>query len=42
MQRVSTMLSYVVSEGRLCALKPAEWSILLLGVAICGFLALFF
>jgi hypothetical protein len=36
MQRVSAMLTYVVNEGRLCALKPSEWSILLAGVAICG------
>ena len=32
MQRVSAMLTYVVNEGRLCALKPSEWSILLGGV----------
>ena len=29
MQRVTAMMAYVVSEGRLCALKPAEWSLLL-------------
>ena len=35
-QRVSTIVAYVVSEGRLCALKPSEWSLLLAGVAVCG------
>ena len=34
MQRVTAMMAYVVSEGRLCALKPAEWSLLLTGVAL--------
>jgi hypothetical protein len=42
MQRVSAVLAYVVNEGRLCALKPSEWSILLAGVAICGFGTLVF
>ena len=42
MQRVSAMLTYVVNEGRVCALKPSEWSILLAGVAICGFGTLVF
>jgi hypothetical protein len=42
MQRVSAMLTYVVNEGRLCALKPSEWSILLVGVALCGFGTLVF
>ncbi|MGB8037990.1 MAG: hypothetical protein WCF39_07990 [Pseudolabrys sp.] len=42
MQRVSSMLAYVVNEGRVCALKPSEWSILLAGVAICGFGTLVF
>jgi hypothetical protein len=36
------MLTYVVSEGRLFALKPSEWSMLLGGVALCGFLTLLF
>ena len=36
MQRVTAMMAYVVNEGRLCALKPAEWSLLLTGVALCG------
>ena len=42
MQRVSAVLAYVVNEGRVCALKPSEWSILLAGVAICGFGTLVF
>jgi hypothetical protein len=42
MQRVSAVLAYVVNEGRLCALKPSEWSILLVGVALCGFATLLF
>jgi hypothetical protein len=41
-QRASAMLSYVVNEGRLFALKPSEWSMLLVGVTFCGFIALFF
>jgi hypothetical protein len=35
-------MSFVVSEGRLCALKPSEWSMLLIGVALCGVVALLF
>ena len=27
MQKVSSVLSFVVNEGRVCALKPSEWSI---------------
>ena len=42
MQKVSTILAYVVNEGRLCALKPSEWSILLVGVGFCGFATLVF
>jgi hypothetical protein len=42
MQKVSAMLAYVVSEGRVCAMKPSEWSILLAGVALCGFVTLVF
>jgi hypothetical protein len=42
MQRVSDVLASVVSEGRLCGLKPAEWSMLLAGVALCGFVTLLF
>ena len=36
------MMAYVVNEGRLCALKPSEWSLLLAGVALCGFATLVF
>ena len=36
------MLAYVVSDGRLLALKPSECVMLLVGVAVCGFLAMFF
>jgi len=41
-QRVSMMFAYVVNEGRLFALKPSDWSMLLGGVALCGLLTLFF
>ena len=41
-QRVTSMLAYVVNEGRLFELKPSEWSMLLGGVALCGLLTLFF
>jgi hypothetical protein len=41
-QRVSVMMAYVVSEGRLFALKPSEWLMLLAGVAICGIAMLLF
>jgi hypothetical protein len=36
------MMAYVVSDGRVFALKPSEWSMLLVGVAICGFVTLLF
>jgi hypothetical protein len=36
------MMAYVASEGRLFALKPSEWGILLVGVAPCGFATLLF
>jgi len=36
------MLAYVVSDGRLFALKPSEWAVLVVGVAICGLVTLFF
>jgi hypothetical protein len=42
MQKISLMLAYVLNEGRLCALKPSEWSILLAGVVLCGFAMLIF
>jgi len=35
-------MAYVVSEGRLFWLKPSEWSVLLVSVALCGFLTLLF
>ena len=41
-QRISAMFAYVVSEGRLFALKASEWSMLLGGVALCGLLTLLF
>ena len=41
-QRVRAMMAYVASEGRLFALKPSEWGILLVGVALCGFATLLF
>ncbi len=36
------MMTYVVSEGRLFALKPSEWAMMLVGVALCGFITLLF
>jgi hypothetical protein len=42
MQRVTAMMTYVISEGRLCALKPSEWSLLLAGVGLCGFATVLF
>ena len=36
MQKVSSVFAHVVNDGRVCALKPSEWSILLTGVALCG------
>jgi hypothetical protein len=36
------MMAYVASEDRLFALKPSEWGILLVGVALCGFATLLF
>jgi hypothetical protein len=36
------MMAYVVCDGRLFALKPSEWSMLLVGVALCGLIALLF
>jgi hypothetical protein len=35
-------MRYVASEGRLFALKPSEWGMLLIGVALCGFATLLF
>ena len=42
MQKMSLVLAFVVSEGRVCALKPSDWSILLAGVVICGFATMAF
>jgi hypothetical protein len=36
------MMTYVISEGRLFGLTPAEWSMMLGGVAICGIITLLF
>ncbi len=36
------MMAYAVSQGRLFWLKPSEWSVLLVSVALCGFLTLLF
>jgi hypothetical protein len=45
-QHVSTeymqMMAYVISEGRLFGLKPSEWSLMLVGVALCGLMTLLF
>jgi|HubBroStandDraft_6_1064221.scaffolds.fasta_scaffold3241906_1 hypothetical protein len=37
----SAMLAYAVREGRVFWLKPAEWSVLAIGVALCGLITLF-
>jgi len=36
------MMAYVISDGRLLALRPSEWSTLLVGVALCGLAVLLF
>jgi len=36
------MMTYVVSEGRLFGLTPSEWTMMLVGVALCGFITLLF
>jgi len=41
-QRVPTMMTHAVCEGRLFWLKTSEWSVLLVSVAFCGFLTLLF
>jgi hypothetical protein len=35
-------LAYVVSEGRLFALNPSDWAMLLVGVVLSGFVKLLF
>ncbi|HWC18230.1 MAG TPA: hypothetical protein VG498_14510 [Terriglobales bacterium] len=37
---VFAMLTYVKSDGRLFGLDPAEWSMLVGGVVLCGLLTL--
>jgi hypothetical protein len=34
------MKAYLVSDGRLFALKPSEWAMLFVGVALCGLVTL--
>jgi len=41
-QREPTMMAHAVYEGRLFWLKTSEWSVLLVSVALCGFLTLLF
>jgi hypothetical protein len=41
-QWVSAFMTSMVSEGRLCGLQPSEWSMLLIGVALCGVATLLF
>ena len=41
-QRAIAFMASMVSEGRLCGLKPSEWSMLLVGVALCGIATLLF
>jgi hypothetical protein len=36
------MRAYVISEGRLFALKPSDWALMLVGVTLCGFITLLF
>jgi hypothetical protein len=36
------MMAYLFSDGRLLALKPSEWSTLIVGVALCGIAILLF
>ena len=40
--REKAMMTYVISEGRLLGLTPSEWSMMLGGVALCGFITLLF
>jgi len=37
---VIAMMAYVVSDGRLFALTPSEWFLIVTGVALTGLLAL--
>jgi len=36
------MMAQAVSEGRRFWLKPSEWSVLIVGVGVCGFLTQLF
>ena len=36
------MITFVISEGRLFGLTPSEWSLMLGGVALCGFITQLF
>ena len=36
------MKAYLVSDGRLFALKTSEWVMLFVGVALCGLVTLLF
>ena len=36
------MMTYVISEGRLFGLNPSEWSMMLIGVTLCGLMTLLF
>jgi hypothetical protein len=38
--RASALMANVFGDGRLFWLKLSEWTILLIGVALCGFIAL--
>jgi hypothetical protein len=35
-QRAPAMIAHVISEGRLFSLKPFDWAVLLVGMALCG------
>ena len=39
---IQQWVSAMLSEGRLFALKPSDWSVLLGGVTLCGLLTLLF
>jgi len=41
-QREAPMISWVLSEGRLFGLTPADWSMLLGSSTLCGVLTLLF
>lgn len=40
--RASLMMACVVSDGRLFGFKLSDWAILLVGVALCGFVTLLY